>query len=98
MQIFIPILDTVAKHWILAVVKVSYGDCEIWDSNPEVAAEQRRKDYVIAAVSFITLNSRFLLRCSLKYSATLSEVCINLCFQFLQYFINAMALNPLFVR
>ncbi|KAL6144386.1 hypothetical protein ACLB2K_055079 [Fragaria x ananassa] len=52
-SIFIPILDTVAKHWILAVVKVSYGDCEIWDSNPEVAAEQRRKDYVIAAIDLL---------------------------------------------
>ncbi|KAL6204947.1 hypothetical protein ACLB2K_022213 [Fragaria x ananassa] len=50
--IFIPILDGLCQHWFLAVVRF-VGDCEIWDSKPEVASQQRRKDYVESVVDLL---------------------------------------------
>ncbi|KAL6208202.1 hypothetical protein ACLB2K_019153 [Fragaria x ananassa] len=53
-SIFIPILDDLCQHWFLAVVRF-VGDCEIWDSKPEVASQQHRKDYVESVVDLLLL-------------------------------------------
>nr|XP_011467300.1 PREDICTED: uncharacterized protein LOC101308491 [Fragaria vesca subsp. vesca]XP_011467301.1 PREDICTED: uncharacterized protein LOC101308491 [Fragaria vesca subsp. vesca] len=51
-RIFIPIMDDLCQHWFLAVVRF-VGDCEIWDSKPILASQQRRKDYVESAVNLL---------------------------------------------
>lgn len=50
-KVFFPVHDAGADHWILVVLDVVSGVCEIWDSSPNINATQRREAFATAVVS-----------------------------------------------
>ncbi|KAL6203501.1 hypothetical protein ACLB2K_027201 [Fragaria x ananassa] len=52
-HIFIPINDDALDHWVLVVANITEDECEIWDNNPNLPAQQRRKNLVNDTMSLL---------------------------------------------